>query len=51
MSLPGLGTKMFTYDADNRITNSGFSYDANGNLTSAAMYGTATGTAMMRRIA
>ncbi|WP_426381352.1 RHS repeat domain-containing protein [Desulfosporosinus sp. SYSU MS00001] len=40
MSLPGLGTKTFTYDADNRITNSGFSYDANGNLTSAAMYGT-----------
>ncbi|MDQ7095870.1 DNRLRE domain-containing protein [Desulfosporosinus sp. PR] len=40
MSLPGLGTKTFTYDADNRITNSGFSYDANGNLTGVAMYGT-----------
>ena len=40
MSLPYFGTKTFTYDADNRITNSGFGYDNNGNLTSVAMYGT-----------
>ncbi|KLU62586.1 tRNA3(Ser)-specific nuclease WapA precursor [Peptococcaceae bacterium CEB3] len=40
MTVPVFGTKTFTYDADNRITNSGFSYDANGNLTAVAMYGT-----------
>jgi len=39
MSVPG-GTNTFNYDADNRITNSGFSYDNNGNLTNVAMYGT-----------
>jgi RHS repeat-associated protein len=29
----------FNYDADNRITNSGFSYDENGNLTQAVIDG------------